>query len=511
MSLVDEAIKQLDTALVWLEAPQERKRYPWHRAEEDLLRRIYSRMPRAEVARQVSALLQELTGDPLAERTVIACYVRFQVLAMKAYQGEPGEMSLSRAARAGEVPYFLVSKAYEEGELPGTRKGKQVYVTERDFALWLAVYRERVLAQGEMLNALEGTTLLSKQEAMALLKLAETHITRYLQTGVLRGWQMPGIRPGRPGEWLVSRESAEALLAARSEGRLRSVLDDNPAYVSLRKEMSRQIRDLRRAGRLEHRDPLAEPKSRYHPGCFTVAQVASHTGVSAQVIYQAIANGKVRAESRVVGGRARYAVSPAEARRFAAEVEAQPNEAVRRDTNYLRQIAEAGLLTVRDLARRWEMPERVVLLRVKQNGIANRKWGRYRVFELSVIEAFEAACLPSAVHEGRGQRSGDMATMTAELAVKVKPSPGPYPRGRRRKKVEREAAYQAALKLVARIDEELRQGIRHYRNRAGELLTTLDEVVRAILGNDLLMPEEIAVPFEQVVWVGSRHNGVYPG
>lgn len=56
--------------------------------------------------------------------------------------------------------------------------------------------------------------------------------------------------------------------------------------------------------------------------------------------------------------------------------------------------------------------------------------------------------------------------------------------------VEREATYQAALKLVARIDDDLRRGIRHYRNRAGELLRTLDEVVRAILNDDLMTPEE---------------------
>lgn len=46
---------------------------------------------------------------------------------------------------------------------------------------------------------------------------------------------------------------------------------------------------------------------------------------------------------------------------------------------------------------------------------------------------------------------------------------------------EREATYQAALKLVARIDEDLTRSIRHYRNKSGQLLTTLDEVIRAIL------------------------------
>lgn len=55
---------------------------------------------------------------------------------------------------------------------------------------------------------------------------------------------------------------------------------------------------------------------------------------------------------------------------------------------------------------------------------------------------------------------------------------------------EREAAYYAALKLVARIDEDLTKGTRHYRTKAGTLLTTLDEVVRAILDDNLLLPEE---------------------
>lgn len=54
---------------------------------------------------------------------------------------------------------------------------------------------------------------------------------------------------------------------------------------------------------------------------------------------------------------------------------------------------------------------------------------------------------------------------------------------------EREATYQASLKLVAIIDHDLTRGIRHYRNKGGVLLTTLDEVVRAILANDLAAKE----------------------
>ncbi len=64
---------------------------------------------------------------------------------------------------------------------------------------------------------------------------------------------------------------------------------------------------------------------------------------------------------------------------------------------------------------------------------------------------------------------------------------------------EPEATYYAALELVAHIDEALTRGTRHYRNSAGELLTTLDEVVRAILDNDLLVPENQEET--EIMWV----------
>lgn len=53
---------------------------------------------------------------------------------------------------------------------------------------------------------------------------------------------------------------------------------------------------------------------------------------------------------------------------------------------------------------------------------------------------------------------------------------------------ERQAGYYTALELVAMIDENLTRDIYHYRNRAGVLLETLDQVVHAILNDDLLLP-----------------------
>lgn len=51
---------------------------------------------------------------------------------------------------------------------------------------------------------------------------------------------------------------------------------------------------------------------------------------------------------------------------------------------------------------------------------------------------------------------------------------------------EQERTYRASLELVARIDENLTRGVKHYRTRTGLLLTTLDEVVRAIVAGNLM-------------------------
>ena len=49
----------------------------------------------------------------------------------------------------------------------------------------------------------------------------------------------------------------------------------------------------------------------------------------------------------------------------------------------------------------------------------------------------------------------------------------------------KQKTYRLALLIVAQIDAHLSHGTRHYRNKAGELLATLEQVIRAILENDL--------------------------
>jgi hypothetical protein len=48
-----------------------------------------------------------------------------------------------------------------------------------------------------------------------------------------------------------------------------------------------------------------------------------------------------------------------------------------------------------------------------------------------------------------------------------------------------EARYILSLRLVAWIEEALQNGTRHFRDRSGRLLQSLDEVVQAILSDNL--------------------------
>ncbi len=51
---------------------------------------------------------------------------------------------------------------------------------------------------------------------------------------------------------------------------------------------------------------------------------------------------------------------------------------------------------------------------------------------------------------------------------------------------EQTQAYEAALVLVSHIDATLTAGTCHYRTKTGHLLRTLDEVVNAILADNLI-------------------------
>lgn len=255
MSQIDDAIRQLDTSLAWLEVPPRPRRYRWTAQEDALLRRICTRRPRAEVAVRLTELLRQRTGDPAASRSIASCYTRFQQLGLVAYEGEPDELRMVDAARQTGLNRCFLDQAAESGELPTRRAGKVRLVNVRDLANWFVALRERQLAQGEMLDALEGQDLVDKKEAMALAGLSETHITRYLHCGVIAGHLLPDLRPGRFGVWLVYRDSIRAFVEARAAGRLNAYLAQFPAYRQRKQQLTAELRTLRRQGRITRATP----------------------------------------------------------------------------------------------------------------------------------------------------------------------------------------------------------------------------------------------------------------
>ena len=402
--VIDQAVADINDLMVWIapEEPPGERRYPWSAAQEAELRRYYGRVSRPELARRITKILRRETGDPQAERSVVAMTIRANHLGLQAYSGEADELHLRAAADFAEVGYYYLHEQAKAGKLPTIKRGKQRYVTRRDLANWLVAYRERQLAQGEVLNRLDGEDAVTKQEAMALTGLSETHIGRYLTSGVITAWKVPDLSHGRRGEWRVQRKSALAYVESKAEGNLQAILDENPAYVEIRDKITAEVRSIRQAGRVGRPDPLSEPKSSFFPGCFTVAQVASHAGLSAQSVYKAIEQGDLVAETAVVKGKRRYAVVLDEARRYARWVAEREHPVSRYHNKQQAQIAEAGLFSVKILAERWQVSEDMVLSYVHQGGLPYRRWGRYFVFEREDVEAFEGGHLSVARSRDKG-------------------------------------------------------------------------------------------------------------
>lgn len=85
---------------------------------------------------------------------------------------------------------------------------------------------------------------------------------------------------------------------------------------------------------------------------------------------------------------------------------------------------------------------------------------------------------PPTIEVGQGQVSRNGRSRKGDL-------------GKYRPGEDAEARYEAALKLVQVIDRNLQRGTRHYYDTRGRLLSTLDEVIHAML-NDSLAPDKPA-------------------
>lgn len=82
--------------------------------------------------------------------------------------------------------------------------------------------------------------------------------------------------------------------------------------------------------------------------------------------------------------------------------------------------------------------------------------------------------LPPAPNNTRKNRF-DSKKLRSTIPAPLLPVPG-----------QKDACYKSSLILVEWIDANLERERVHFRNRAGELLQTLDQIVAAILDNELM-------------------------
>jgi hypothetical protein len=362
-----------------------RNHIPWEEAEMDVVRAWYGRVPKAELAKKVSAVRG-------VRRTPEAVYQAAVRLGLDP-RIRDDETCLTTAAESAGISYHIAYRAARAGNFD-SRKIDKFRVVKKNDPGWDR-WREQFLARREAEQAALAAiteTHISKQEAMKALNLRETHLTRYLTTGVLKAWKIPQGENGR-GYWRISQESVDRVLAMRREGRLVELLNATPGYRQTRSEMNEQINALRHNQRVGQGDPLTTPMSAYLPGCFTIIQVARHVGLSAQAVYAAIESGTLKAVSVIAGGRRRYAIEPEEARRYAQYVIEREDPAVHWHKCRRDDIIAAGLLTAADLAGRWGCPLSRIYFYSRRGCdgdiLTFRTWGRYRVYERADIEAFE--------------------------------------------------------------------------------------------------------------------------
>ncbi len=364
-------------------------RLPWSPAQDEVLKQGYDYAPEDDLLRQINEILHQELGTNAFSRTWQSAVGRAGVLGLRrTYRSLEGDLTVYAASQITDVPWHHLVRACESGELPSRRESKYRFVTPTDLANWLIVYHERLLVQAEILNAIEGEDIVSKQEAMKIAGLSETQITRYLQAGVIRAWKLPNLTgPLSRGEWLVQRASAEQVRQARRQGTLSALLN-NPAYRRIQARNVAEVTRLRREGKLGHRDPLTEPRSKTHPGCYTIQQVANHLRVSARVLYREIQAGRLQARSVVKGGRRRYAIAPEVAKQFVEQY--RDSDALRRRDERYQEITAAGLFSFRDLADRWSIEIERAQHLVRYYRVPSRKWRAMTAFEPEDIEAFEA-------------------------------------------------------------------------------------------------------------------------
>lgn len=360
----------------------------WTRAEIAQLRDLVGKENLSAIARTLGRSRNAVAGKLMALGYRIKADVQAQI----------GLNCRELAERTGAA-YEQVWRDCRAGEIPGAFKE-----AGRDYMIpWRSVraYERRLgrirAARERVLGRIQVETI-TKQQAMALIGLSETQMTRYLQGKVIRAWKVPLMWvPGnrQRWEWAVSKPDAERVRHLRATGKL---------HVRLRKRAFREISDQcneevkrikreRRAGvRTATMKPHGPGAQAVVPGHLTIPQVAQRVGLSATAVYGHAASGRLAATSVRVGRRSFLAVSPEACADYEAwcarPVKATgPMQAWRKRVD---QVHAKGLITTKEAAERYDLVAGTLVCAARDGRLKARRCGALLAFRPADVEAFKA-------------------------------------------------------------------------------------------------------------------------
>lgn len=346
--------------------------------EVDYIRQNLGLVRYATMIRECSQILQRLTGDPAAHRNSwdIANFLKRHGLA--AWRSWAVGLTIADAARLSGINRTILDRVIREGELATVGKGKYRYIPWDAWFNWLEAY----LNQRPQIDE----KVISKTEAMKLIGIGETQITRYLYGGILRGYLEP---MGKRGLWHVSYADALRVRQAR----INCTLDLNtPAYQEIREANMRTLKQMRPQAKAPG-SPNMRSETDWLPGHLTPTGVARLAGVTYHQVIYAIKAGKLPAIKSSRGShKIYYAVAPEAARAFAGQVHVDS----RAETMRLKKQAlqDEGLLTTEMVAKRLGMSKPYVIKMVRVGRLQAHRRGRRFVFANEEVERFAREVRP---------------------------------------------------------------------------------------------------------------------
>jgi hypothetical protein len=359
----------------------------WSKAELSLLHELVGQKSLTAIARELGR-----------SRNAIASKLKTLGYGIKAdVQRAVGVNAVEMAAMLG-VPYEQVVRDIHAGVIKGAyRESRKDFMVPYRSMLLYGKRMQQIRDRREKAIARIKVETLTKQEAMKLIGLSETHMTRYLQGKIIKAWKIPTAWTDTKTwrwEWLVSKADAERVRDLRAAGRLHLRMRKK-AYRDIVQPNNERIKQLRR----EHREgtriarPFGPRTNAVVPGCYTIAQVSQIVGISAQQVYQHAENGRLEAMSVRVGRRNFRAISPEALEAYKAwcarPVKATGPMSGRKSVH--EKIHQAGLITAKEAAERYGVIYGTLIAAVNGGRVEHRRINGMLAFKAEDVEAYAAS------------------------------------------------------------------------------------------------------------------------